>query len=139
MNVGRFLLAGFVASVLFLILDMGFGMLGELVGARLFGLPAAQLPGIEKKARLGILFEVINGFMLALVYALIHASLPGQGWVRGISYGLVVWGLRVVMWAFSTFMMTDMSPILIGINVVTGLVEVLILGVAISITYGTGA
>jgi hypothetical protein len=113
-------------------------MAGGLIGTKLFGLPVAQPPGFEKKARLGLIFELINGFILALIYALLHASLPGRGWVKGISYGLIVWGLRVVMWAFSTYMMTDMSPILIGINVVTGLVEVLILGVAIAAIYGTG-
>jgi hypothetical protein len=139
MNVGKVVVAGIVASVLFLVLDMGSGMLSGVIGTRLFGLTVTQPPGIEKKARLGLIFEVINGFMLALVYALVQASLPGQGWTKGITYGLVVWGLRVVMWAFSTFMMTDMSPILIGIHVVTGLVEVLILGVAIAAIHGPGA
>jgi hypothetical protein len=138
MHVGRFLIAGIAASVLFLVLDMALGMAGGLVGTKVFGLSAAQPAGFEKKVRLALVFEVINGFMLALIYVLIHGSLPGQGWVKGISYGLIVWGLRVVMWAFATYMMTDMSPILIGINVVTGLVEVLILGVAIAVIYGTG-
>ena len=41
MNLGRFLLTGFVASLLFLVLDMALGMAGGLIGARLFGLPAA--------------------------------------------------------------------------------------------------
>lgn len=136
MDVGRFTIAGAVASVLFLVLDMGLGMLGGLVGTKVFGVPAAQPPGFERKTRIGIIFEVVNGFMLALIYALIHACLPGQGWVKGLSYGLIVWGLRVVMWAFSTYVMTDMSPILIGINVSTGLVEVLILGVVIAAIYG---
>ena len=138
MNIGRFLFAGIVASVLFLVLDMALGMAGGLVATKLFGLPATQPQGFEKKMRLGLLFEPINGFMLALIYALIQASLPGQGWIKGVSYGLIVWGLRVVMWAFSTYMMTDMAPTLIGINVVTGLVEVLILGVVIAVIYGPG-
>jgi hypothetical protein len=139
MQVGRFLVAGIAASVLFMVLDMALGMAGGLIGTKVFGLSAAQPPGFEKKARFALIFEVINGFMLALIFALIHTSLPGQGWVKGISYGLIVWGLRVVMWAFSTYVMTDMSPILIGINVVTGLVEVLILGVVIAAIYGTGS
>ena len=138
MNWGRFLLAGIASSVLFAVLDMAFGMLGGLVSSKLFGLPAAQPADFEKKTRLALLFEVINGFMLALIYALIQTSLPGQGWVKGISYGLIVWGLRVVMWAFSTYVMTDMAPITIGINVVSGLVEVLILGVVIAALYGPG-
>ena len=139
MNIGRFVIAGIVASVLFLVLDMALGMAGGLIATKFFGLPATQPPGFEKKMRLGLLFEVINGFMLALIFALIQAALPGQGWVKGITYGLIVWGLRVVMWAFSTYMMTDMAPALIGINVVTGLIEVLMLGIVIALVYGTGA
>ena len=133
MNVKRFLVAGIVASILFLVLDAIFGMLGGLIGMQLFGLPLEQ-PS-EVKMMIGPIFELINGFMLALIYAIIHPDLPGQGWKKGVSYGLIVWGLRVVMWAFSNYMMTDMPPVLIVITVVTGLIEVLILGVVIAAIY----
>jgi len=135
MNIKRLLVAGIAASVLFLILDMFFGTAGGFIGAQIFGLPFEQPPGIEAKMTLGLVFELINGFMLAVIYAVIHPSLPGRGWKKGISYGLIVWGLRVVMWAFSTYMMTDMSPILIAITVFTGLIEVLILGIVIAAIY----
>jgi hypothetical protein len=135
MNTKRLIIAGITASVLFLVLDAVLGMAGGLVGAQVFGLPFEQPPGIEGKMMISPVFELINGFMLAVIYAVIHPSLPGQGWRRGISYGLIVWGLRVVMWAFSTYMMTDMAPILIAITVVTGLIEVLILGIVIAVIY----
>ena len=105
---------------------------------RLFGLPAGKPEGIQVKMRWGLLFELINGFLLALIYAVIHGCLPGRGWVKGLSYGLIVWALRVVMWAFSTYVMTDMPPLTIGINVVTGLIEVLVLGIVIAAIYGPG-
>jgi len=73
--------------------------------------------------------------MLAVIYAVIYRCLPGQGWQKGLNYGLMVWGLRVVMWAFSTYMMTELHPMLITITVFTGLVEVLILGVVIAVIY----
>jgi hypothetical protein len=98
-------------------------------------LPLEQPPGFEAKIQFGLIFELINGFMLAVIYAVIHPSLPGQGWKKGISYGLIVWGLRVVMGAFSTYMMTDMAPVSIVINGVTGLIEVLILGIVIAAIY----
>jgi hypothetical protein len=135
MNVKRLLVAGIVASVLFLVLDAVLGMAGGFVGAQVFGLPFEQPSGIEAKMKFGLIFELINGFMLAVIYAVIHPSLPGRGWKKGISYGLLVWGLRVVMGAFSTHMMTDMSPILIAITVVTGLFEVLILCIVIAAIY----
>jgi hypothetical protein len=138
MNVKRLIVAGIAASVLFLVLDMVFGAVGGLIAADVFGVPFERPPGIEAKIRFGLLFELINGFVLALVYAVIYRCLPGRGWQKGISYGLIVWGLRVVMWAFSTFMMTDMPPTLIAITVVTGLIEVLILGVVIAAIYRNG-
>jgi len=135
-NLKRFLIAGIVASVLFLVLDAVLGIAGGLIGASVFGLPAGQPD--EAKMTIGLAFELINGFMLTTVYAVIHPSLPGRGWRKGISFGLMVWGLRVVMWAFSTYMMTDLAPVSIAISVVTGLIEVLILGLAIATTYRDG-
>jgi hypothetical protein len=138
MNVKQFLLAGIAASVLFLILDAVLGMAGGFVGAKIFGLSSEQPPGFETKMKFGLVFELINGFMLALIYAVIHPSLPGEGWKKGIGYGLLVWGLRVVMGAFSTYMMTDVPPISISIGVVTGFIEVLILGITIAAIYKGG-
>jgi hypothetical protein len=138
MNVGRVIVTGLVAAVLFLVLDMGLGMLGGWLGKRLFGLPSAQPAGMDAKIKFGLVFELINGFLLTVIYAVIHAALPGRGWTKGVSYGLIVWALRVVMWAFSTYMMTDLAPATIGITVGTGLIEVLILGVVIALMYGTG-
>jgi cellulose synthase/poly-beta-1,6-N-acetylglucosamine synthase-like glycosyltransferase len=135
MNTKRLIVAGIVASVLFLVLDAALGTAGGFIGAQVFGLPVEQPPGFEAKLTYGLIFELINGFMLAVIYAVIHPSLPGRGWKKGISYGLIVWGLRVVMWAFSTYMMTDMAPVSIVINAVTGLIEVLILGIVIAVIY----
>jgi cellulose synthase/poly-beta-1,6-N-acetylglucosamine synthase-like glycosyltransferase len=135
MNLKRLVVAGIVASVLFLVLDAVLGMAGGFVGAQVFGLPFEQPPGIENKIMISPVFELVNGFMLAVIYAVIHSSLPGRGWKKGIRYGLLVWGLRVVMWAFSTYMMTDTHPVLIVVNVVTGLIEVLILGIVIAVIY----
>jgi hypothetical protein len=138
MKVGRLIVTGLAAAGLFLVLDMALGMLGGWIGRRLFGLPEAQPAGIDAKVKLGLVFELINGFLLAVIYAVIHVCLPGDGWVKGVSYGLIVWALRVVMWAFSTYMMTEMAPATIGITVGTGLIECLILGVVIAVLYGTG-
>ena len=138
MNIKRLIVAGIVTSVLFLVIDMVLGTAGGFIGAEVFGVPVEQPPGFEAKIQFGLIFELINGFMLAVIYAVIHPSLPGQGWKKGISYGFLVWGLRVVIGAFSTYMMTDMSPILIAINVVIGLIEVLILCIVIAAVYRVG-
>ena len=135
MNVTRLLLAGIVASVLFLVLDAALGIAGGIIGTRFFGLSSEQPSEIEDKMTNGLIFEVVNGFMLAVIYAVVHPSLPGEGWVKGLSYGLLVWGLRVVMGAFSTYMMFDVRATSIVITAFTGLIEVLVLGVAIAAIY----
>lgn len=84
---------------------------------------------------MGLLFELLNGFMLTVIYAVIYPALPGVGWRKGLSYGLIAWGLRVVMWAFSTYMITDTAPILIDVTVFTGLIEMLIICVVIAAIY----
>jgi hypothetical protein len=135
MKVKQLVAAGIVTAILCLALDMVLGAGGGLI-AQACGVPLAQPSGIETKIKFGLIFEVVNGFMLAVIYAIIHPSLPGgRRWQKGLSYGLLVWGLRVVMWAFSTYMMTDMPPILIVITVITGLIEVLILGIVIAAIY----
>jgi hypothetical protein len=137
-SAGRLIVTGLVAAVLFLVLDMGLGMLGGWIGTRFFGQSSTQPSGIGAKIKFGLVFELVNGFLLALIYAVIHTGLPGDGWLKGVSYGLIVWALRVVMWAFSTYMMTDLAPVTIGITVGTGLIEVLILGIVIAVVYGAG-
>lgn len=133
MNGKRLIAAGLAASLLFLVLDALFGVLSGIIGATVFGNPAIQPP--MHKQTLGLLFELINGFMLAVIYAIVHPALPGQGWTKGLSFGLIVWGLRVVMWAFTTYMLTDMAPIMIGLAVFTGLIEMLIICVVIAAIY----
>jgi len=137
MNVKRLIGAGIVASFLFLVLDAALGTAGGFIGAEVFGVPIEQPPGFEAKIQFGLIFELINGFMLAVIYAVIHPSLPGRGWKKGFSYGLLVWGLRVVMGAFSTYMMTDMPPVSIAINVIMGLIEVVILCIVVAVIYRT--
>lgn len=133
MNMKRLVMAGIVASVLFLTLDAVFGIAGGMIANSVFGIPSAQPD--EGKLAAGLIFELINGCMLAVIYAIIHPVLAGVGWKKGVGYGLIVWALRVVMWAFSTYMMTDMAPVLISITVVTGLIEMLIICVVIAAIY----
>jgi hypothetical protein len=134
-NIKKFILAWIVTAILFLVLDMLFGALGGFLTANITGAPIQGPAGIESKIFTGFLFEIINGFILVLVYAAIHPSIPGKGLVKGIGYGLIVWALRVLMWAFSTYMMFDVSTVLLAVTTILGLIEVLILCIVIAVIY----
>ena len=135
MNIKRFIIACLVTGILFLVLDILFGVLGGHLTAAISGSQVPSPSGIESKMTAGFVFEVINAFILVLVFSVIKGSLPGQGWVKGVSYGLIVWALRVVMWAFSSYMIFDAHPTLLVVTAVFGLAEVLILCIVIAIIY----
>ena len=92
---GRALLAGFVAWVVFTIV---------LYMAPLMGLPAMNVPAMlggmfgMNSIALGWIMHLMIGLILALVYVYWLARfLPGQGWLRGLLFGLVPWIVMMVM------------------------------------------
>jgi len=132
MNTKRFVIAWLVTGILFLLLDILFGVLGGYLTAAISGSQLSSPSGIESKMTAGFAFDVVNAFILVLVFSVIKGSLPGQGWEKGIAYGFIVWALRVVMWAFSSYMIFDAHPTLLVVTAVFGLVEVLILCIVIA-------
>ena len=54
----------------------------------------------------GMIIDLAYGFILAALFLLLYPSLPGgSGWVKGVTFGLMVWFLRVVMSVASQWMM----------------------------------
>ncbi len=78
----------------------------------------------------GIIIDLAYGFILAALFLLLYASLPGEaGIVKGICFGLVVWFLRVVMSVASQWMMYKVPGKTLLYTLLAGLGEMLILGV----------
>lgn len=83
----------------------------------------------------GILIDLAYGFILAGLFTLLHKSLPGaSGWVKGLSFGLIVWFLRVVMSVASQWIMYRLPPAALVYTLLTGLGEMLILGLLFGLT-----
>jgi hypothetical protein len=78
----------------------------------------------------GIIIDLAYGFILAAVFMLLYASLPGaNGFVKGISFGVGVWFFRVVMGVVSQWMMYRVPLNTLLYTLVTGLGEMLVLGI----------
>ena len=78
----------------------------------------------------GILIDLVYGFVLAGVFLLLYNSLPGEtGLVKGLSFALLVWFFRVVMYVASQWMMFNIPVETLLYSLVAGLAEMLILGV----------
>ena len=83
----------------------------------------------------GIVIDIAYGFIMAAVFLMIYKSLPGQsGFVKGLSYALLVWFFRVVMSAASNWMMFNVPIKTILYNLLAGLLEMIILGILYGLT-----
>jgi len=83
----------------------------------------------------GILIDLAFGFVMAGVFLLLYASLPGEtGLVKGISFAILAWFFRVVMYTASQWVMFNVPGKALLYSLVTGLGEMLILGVLYGLT-----
>ncbi len=79
---------------------------------------------------IGIAIDLAYGFIMAAVFLLIYASLPGDtGLIKGLSFAIFAWFFRVVMSAASTWIMYTVPPRTILYTLVAGLVEMLVIGI----------
>ena len=83
----------------------------------------------------GIAIDMVYGFIMAGMFLLLYKSLPGRtGIVKGISFALLAWFFRVVMYTASQWMMFNVPAEALLYSLVAGLVEMIILGVLYGLT-----
>lgn len=83
----------------------------------------------------GIAIDLVYGFAMAGIFLLLYKSLPGgTGLTKGISFAGLVWFFRVVMYFASQWMMFQVPATAILYGILTGLVEMLLLGVLYGLT-----
>jgi len=83
----------------------------------------------------GMIFDIVNGFILVLVFTFIYDGIRGKGWKKGLNYGIIVGLFRVLMSTFSSIVMYNIPLILNITTLITGFVEVLLLCITLSIVY----
>ncbi|MBU2566154.1 hypothetical protein KKG46_01185 [Patescibacteria group bacterium] len=82
----------------------------------------------------GIFIDLIYGFALGAIFLLIYPSLPGEsGLTKGIIFALILWFLRVFMHVASTWMMLDIPVKTLSYVLITGLIEMLVIGIVYGI------
>jgi hypothetical protein len=87
----------------------------------------------------GMIIDLAYGFILAAIFLLLYSSLPGEtGIVKGVSFALLVWFLRVVMSVASQWMMFKVPVKALLYTLLTGLGEMLILGILYGLALNPG-
>ncbi len=110
-----------------------FGIMDGAINANPFAqkLNKVYKPIVRKSISLpaGIIIDLVYGFAMAGIFVILYESLPGDaGLVKGISFAVLAWFFRVVMSAASHWMMYTVPVKTLLYNLVTGLAEMLILG-----------
>ncbi len=83
----------------------------------------------------GITIDLIYGFVMAGVFLLLYQSLPGDvGLVKGVSFAILIWFFRVVMYVASQYIMFKVPVAALLYSLVTGLGEMLALGLLYGLT-----
>jgi hypothetical protein len=127
----------------YLIISISGGILFGVLDALLNANPLAQKlytvyePIIRTNINptLGILIDLAYGFILAGIFLLLFQSLPGEsGLLKGLSYGLIIWFFRVVMYGATQYVMFNINPSLLFYIIVSGLLEMMILGAFFGLT-----
>ena len=116
-----------------------FGLLDGLINANPIAVKLYEVYRPIAKTSLsfvaGILIDLAYGFILAGLFLLLYPSLPGEtGLAKGVSYGLLVWFLRVVMSVASQWMMYKVPSKTLLYTLLAGLGEILILGILYGLT-----
>ena len=123
----RFIIVSIISGILFGVLD---GVINaNPLAQRLYEVykPIAKT-SINPLA--GILIDLVYGFVMAGVFLLLYKSLPGgTGLVKGMSFAFLVWFFRVVMSSASQWVMFNVPVKTLAYSLITGLGEMLILGV----------
>jgi hypothetical protein len=86
----------------------------------------------------GFIIDLIYGFVMAGLFLLLYKSLPGETkLIKGLSFGLIMWFFRVVMYVATQFMMFKVPLGTLFYLLATGLAEMLFIGLLIGLTLKT--
>ncbi len=84
---------------------------------------------------IGLAIDLVYGFAMAAIFMLLFWALPGESaLVKGLSFAFIAWFFRVVMNAASWWMMFRIPGKTLLYSVVTGLGEMLVLGLLFGLT-----
>jgi len=132
MKTKKILACGIITGVLFLIFDMVIAISTSPIFSPYSDLPIWKTP---PNILAGLIFDLINGFILVAAYTIVYNGIPGFGWKKGLNYGVLVGLFRVVMSSFSTIVMYNIPLTLVITSLITGYVEIIVLCVILAAVY----
>ncbi|MDP1725986.1 MAG: hypothetical protein Q8M15_04325 [Bacteroidota bacterium] len=111
-----------------------FGLMDGLINANPFAVKLMECYKPIAKQSINVLMglgiDLLYGFIISSIFILIKPALPSEiGIIKGLSYGLGIWFFRVMMGAISSWMMYNIPIQTLIYVVLTGLIEMTVLGI----------
>ena len=128
----RYIVVSIVSGILFGVLD---GLINANPLARRLYEVFQPIARTSINVPAGLVIDLVYGFVMAGVFVLLYQSLPGEaGWAKGVSFALLVWFFRVVMYVATQWMTLNVPVGALVYTLVAGLGEMLVLGVLYGLT-----
>ncbi len=123
----NYILIGVISGILFGLMD---GIINANPLAQRLNQVYKPITKTSLNPILGILIDLVFGFIMAGVFLLLYNSLPGStGLLKGISLAIMIWFFRVVMQVASQWMMFNVPGLTLLYTLITGVGEMLVLGI----------
>jgi hypothetical protein len=133
---GTFVIVGAASGVLFGVLD---GVINANPLARRLSEWCLPVARTSLNVVAGVAIDLAYGFAMAGLFVLLYAGLPGgTGLLKGVSFALVAWFFRVAMSVLSQWMTFRVPVRALVYSLLTGLAEMLVLGVLYGLTLTGG-
>lgn len=123
----RFIIAAFLTGLLFMIMD-------GLINGNPYAVKLMECyKPIAKQSiniPIGLLIDLFYGFIISGIFLIIMPVLPTEsGIIKGLTYGFGMWFFRVLMGVVSNWMMFTIPVKTLIYILLTGLIEMIILGI----------
>jgi len=128
----RFIIISIFGGIIFAILD---GIINANPLAQKFMESYTPIAKASINMPVGILIDLFYGFMMCGIFLLLYNSLPsGNPVIKGLIYGLIIWFFRVLMSVLTTYMTLQIPVKTLVYILLTGLLEVIIIGIFYGLT-----
>lgn len=97
--------------------------------------PMDAFGGMGNWILLNLLFSVVLVVLFIALYLLIYRSLPGSGWQKGLSFGLILGVIKAAPEAFNQWMLFTYPTSLIIVQLANSIIGLMIFGIVLSLVY----
>jgi len=123
----QYLIVSVVSGILFGVMD---GLINANPLAQRLYKAYKPIAKTSLNVPVGIIIDLVYGFVMAGIFLILYTSLPSElGIVKGISFAFLAWFFRVVMSVASQGMMFNVPVRALLYTLLTGLCEMLVLGI----------